>query len=58
MSTLVSILLAIVLNALSGGDIDHKSKDISKAEIVQCEQSFETIETYLIIKDEQLFHKK
>jgi hypothetical protein len=47
-----------VLNALSGGDIDHKSKDISKAEIVQCEQSFETIETYLIIKDEQLFHKK
>ena len=58
MSTLVSILLAIVLNALSGGDIDHKSKDISKAEIIQCEQSLQDLENYLIIKDEQLFHNK
>ena len=56
MSTLVSMLLAIVLNALSGGNIDHHTHDISRTEIIQCEQSLQKIETY-IIKNEQLFHK-
>lgn len=57
MSTLVSILLAIVLNALSIGNIDHHSNDISRTEIIQCEQSLQKIETY-IIKNEQLFQKQ
>ncbi len=59
MSTLVSILLAVVMNTLSGGNIEKESKDISKIEIHHCkEDSLQTFDSYYIIKNEQLFHKK
>jgi hypothetical protein len=59
MSTLVSILLAIVLNTLSGGGtFKQESIDISQIAVVQCEDRVQKLECHYIIKDEQLFHTK
>ncbi|PKA83838.1 hypothetical protein ATE92_2006 [Ulvibacter sp. MAR_2010_11] len=55
MSTLVSILLAVVMNLLSGVGFSNATVETSKAEIIHCENGLPTIEAYYIIKDEQLF---
>ncbi len=59
MSTLVNILLAIVLNILSTGNIQNHAKDISKVEKTQCIYSLENLRSHHIIKkDEILFQLK
>jgi len=58
MSTLISILFAVVLNTLSGGDVKQETLEVSNIEIIQCEDSIQQQSHYIISKDEQLFKKK
>jgi len=58
MSTLISILFAVVLNTLSGGDVKKETLEVSNIEIIQCEDSIQQQSHYIISKDEQLFKKK
>ncbi|MBZ0327316.1 MAG: hypothetical protein K8F54_06890 [Altibacter sp.] len=58
MSTLVSILLAIVMSVLSAGGIQRESKTISEVKTIHCESSLQSMDAHFIIKDEQLFQTK
>ncbi|MCW9038183.1 hypothetical protein [Altibacter sp.] len=55
MSTLVSILLAIVMNTLSGGGLQLQAKETSFAATDLCKEAFHTTNTHCINKNEQLF---
>ena len=55
MSTLVSILLAAVLNILSGGNMKQDVSQITEIEIFQNETSLDELNPHFIItKDEML----
>jgi hypothetical protein len=59
MSTLVNILMAIVLNILSTGNVQHQANTISKVEKTQCTYSIENLRShYIIKKDELVFQLK
>jgi hypothetical protein len=58
MSTLVSILLAVVMSVLSGGGIQQESKTYSEVKTIHCENSLQSLDAHFIIKDEQLFQTK
>ncbi|MAP55044.1 hypothetical protein [Altibacter sp.] len=57
MSTLVSILLAIVMNTLSGGGMPLQAKETSFAAKELCKEAMHTTNTQCINKNEQLFTK-
>ena len=59
MSTLVNILMALVLNILSSGGLQHQAKDISKVEKTPCCENIENLRShYIINKDEIVFQLK
>ena len=59
MSTLVSILFAMVMNTLSGGNVQAENQDVSDSvnyqiEIQECQEDIQNLNPHFIITEDEL----
>jgi hypothetical protein len=54
MSTLVSLLFAIVVNIFSSGDLSHRSDLVSVNKIINCNNSLLDLNPHFIITEDEM----